>query len=302
MAIDTASGPIGPGTPPLVFPQGGIVQKSPHVYLIAWGAQWASDPAGAIPAIQKELGLAATSRWHNILTQYGVTEPAGLVGTFVDLSPLPSFAPAFTAGWDRPFIAELMKAISARGWSNDGDTQFVFLMPAGANLGPSYYCGFHTQGNDASGRTYVYSVIGDQNEQRDGDPARECLIYGLTSLGALESTVSHEYAEAATDPLPFTDPGWTTNDGYEVGDLCEGVPQAGGFSDTSVAINGIEFQELWNNRTSSCAAGSQCYPSCTLLGTSYQRCGGVSNGCGGTCNGCPLGQRCNTFFDICVAR
>jgi hypothetical protein len=77
----------------------------------------------------------------------------------------------------------------------------------------------------------------------------------------LETSASHEYIEAATDPFPYTDTGYGITDpsnpwgstAGEVGDLCEGL--------TTVEA-GFTVQRIWSNSAAK-GQGAPCIPAPT---------------------------------------
>lgn len=111
--------------------------------------------------------------------------------------------------------------------------------------------GYHGQVTlPSNGQPFAYAVVTDCEGQLP-----------VPSPDNIEWSASHEFIEAATDPLPNSSPGWqinsTTNPwaaiGGEVADLCTGIyPQwsEGGY----VAIN-----RVWSN-SAAAAGGDPCIP------------------------------------------
>jgi hypothetical protein len=82
---------------------------------------------------------------------------------------------------------------------------------------------------------------------------------GTNELAGLEESSGHEIIEAATDPFPFTDPGWALLDlanpwpiavNGEVGDLCQFL--------APVVISGHHVPRSWSN--TGAKAGNPCVP------------------------------------------
>jgi hypothetical protein len=138
--------------------------------------------------------------------------------------------------------------------SADGGYIYLVFYPPGTSLSSSKCVSdatgnfvdhdWHLAVDDGSGR-FVYVVVGTCNGQ---------------SLHHLTLQASHELIEAATDPLPVTQPtyrlpessGWSALGG-ENGDLCEVGAQ------NSVTEGGFTLQRIWSNRQA--AAGQvPCVP------------------------------------------
>jgi hypothetical protein len=87
----------------------------------------------------------------------------------------------------------------------------IFLPPnvavvLGGSRSCQAFCGYH----DAIDDTTFYAVV--------PYPGCSGCVGGLDEFDALTSTISHELAEAITDPVPGT--GWYDDANGEVGDIC----------------------------------------------------------------------------------
>lgn len=142
------------------------------------------------------------------------------------------------------------------------NTALIFVPPTTLHstlqgaAGCDYYEGYHSETDPIDGQKVVYAVN------------LQCLGNALTSQKAFDDltvTVSHELSEAQTDPHPFTNPGWVTQQstlGGEVADLCvfenvnEVVAGTMGAPDVTYALATVYSQ-------SAAIAGNQatCQPS-----------------------------------------
>ncbi len=163
-------------------------------------------------------------------------------------------------------VAALIQAGTAPGLNGGGVTLqnavYVAYYPATTSitLQGQAVCsvsagGYHNQSTLSTGQSFSYAVVTDCEGQLP-----------VPSPDNIEWSASHEFIEAATDPLPETDPAWqinatqitpTTNPwaaiGGEVADLCTGIfPQwsEGGYP----AIN-----RVWSD-SSAASGGDPCLP------------------------------------------
>lgn len=165
--------------------------------------------------------VVASDWWKTVGDGYGVG-PASHVATYV----IPAAAPTtVTDGSARQTIADLIGAGSVP--PPDGDSLYALFLPPGTALALAGYqgCvdvgGYHSESfvtSDGGKTKFAYAVL-----PRCGG------FGGGFGLGALTVAASHEFIEAATDPFPYTSPGyffdqgdaWSANLG-EVADLCNG--------------------------------------------------------------------------------
>jgi alpha-tubulin suppressor-like RCC1 family protein len=231
-----------------VYSHGGAPEVTPEVYLIFWGGDTPTTGYAATQLIMRLPGSA----YQDILSQYGAGNPT-LAGTFIDNNAPPSSITWADVG------AEVGYAIGVNGWptNNLNNSQYIVMLAPGyggdaASLlydaTPSACAAHNAVVN--GGNTYALSLIPWPG---DAPFNNGCLPYQGNSdqvAAAFTTIISHEYAETATDPNPFT--GWFLNgpdsQAYEIGDLCAygGIPALGG---------AIWVQYLWDNVSQSCVAG-----------------------------------------------
>jgi hypothetical protein len=216
--------------------------------------------------------------WNNTQAQYGSKVPPVYGGSYVDGSSTPP-TPVVTdncAGilclTDQPpspdyevetalnqLGSEALAAEAHFGYAPGAD-YMIFLPKGSSPVGFGYYCAYHDEIYDAQGRRISYSVIpylpdanyacGENYVNTTND------AYGHGWLDGYSIVAGHEFAEAETDPFPFTAPAWQTSDGYETGDLC-----AWGSVTTYPAGNvrsGTGYwavQSLWSNSARACVMG-----------------------------------------------
>ncbi len=160
------------------------IQKAPAVYLVYWGAEWASgfataDTDGKLYSsktlqnyVNSFVAGLGGSAYSGIQTQYcrgipaGSTSCAGIVGADYITNPKhqlkgvwtdPTPVPADITGWglaqnvvDDPIATEAMRA--SAHFAYDPDATYVILTPPGTiSTGEPAYCGYHTQTTSVDG-------------------------------------------------------------------------------------------------------------------------------------------------------
>jgi hypothetical protein len=169
-------------------------------------------------------------------------------------------------------------AEGAEGPPADGGTLDASTLDAGPDIGPpdGSVDGGTEGGDDRDG-----SSEGDASDAGSDAATSTPFVYsvlprcqtfdGFTGIDMVSATISHELAEAATDPLVSTNPAYATADQDhvvwdftpypELGDMCAFEPQ----SFQRLAGNFI-VQRIWSNR-SAASGGDPCSP--PLVGSVY---------------------------------
>lgn len=229
------------------------VQHSPHVYPVFWGSNWNKAPGSEVKAeIMTFLNGLSGSTYQNILTQYfdasgRIAPTVQVAAPFIDESVS---APSGLTPTSEVIAQEANVAIQQiekgnPGWTPGHDDQFIVMPAPGTVYSPGNpgYCAYHSQVGPAA--TAFVPYMGDSpftacKAAAEGNASR------ATTFG-----VSHEYAEAATNPL--TGPGysvWTTLDPahYEIADICtfQAYPLP----------NGVWVSQLWDNDQNDCVSGN----------------------------------------------
>jgi hypothetical protein len=272
---------------------GGPVMHSERTHAIFWapsGTGFSFGP-GYQQVIETFLGrVAAASRTtgniFGLIGQYrGAGGPAAYAATYggavLDTDPLPTGIgaactqpppPPLAAGpgWhvcvdDAALQSELVKVVRAGGLPVGRSDIYFLVLPDGfgscVGSGPSScalggsadggYCGYHS---DIGSARLMYAVIPynalaghcrSDKPRPNGSPADPAI-----------STIAHEFAETATDPLGDA---WTDPDGDEIADICLSRygPDLGGSSGPTAyneLIDGGRYylQELWSNFNHAC--------------------------------------------------
>ena len=156
--------------------------------------------------------------------------------------------------------AEALRAEAHFGYNANAD-YMVMLPKATITLGAdAVYCAYHSQAKDSSGRWISYTnmpYVMDGNVGCGENFVNNDSAYGNGFFDGYSIVGGHEFAEAETDPLPFTKQAWADSSGAENGDKCAwGTPgTAGGAHNIGPDANGHVFavQTLWSNSASGCA-------------------------------------------------
>jgi hypothetical protein len=239
----------------------GVVSPKPKVYLVFWGSQWSSDPAGAAPALRNFFSglFGQTDTWGTILTQYceGVpkgTTTCGNAGTHVQ-HPTSSL---LAGSWSDNAAAAPVQATAAqiageavRAAEHFGNTtqapnnnaQYVVVSAHGTHpdgFPNSGFCGWHD---------YTHSTVGNVAYTNlpyvpDLGAGGCTTINSPKPLDGLFSTETHEYAETVTDFFPSR--GWNGGGG-EIGDECVQLD-----SRLALSTGTFDVQGLWSNQQNRC--------------------------------------------------
>jgi hypothetical protein len=241
----------------------GVVSPTPHVYLVFWGSQWSSDPAGVAPDLQAMFnGLnGAQDTWGTILSQYCENAPTGTTTCPASATFIQHPTSSVLAGvWFDNSAAEPAKASksqlaaeAAKAAVHFGNTtqtpnlnaQYIVVSPTGTHpngFGPKgSFCAWHDKTSSASG-TLAYTNLPYVPDLGAG--ACTTLTDGRL-LSGIESTETHEYAETVTDFWPTA--GWYNSGGGEIGDECENLDAY-----LTVSTGRFDVQGLWSNKVGGC--------------------------------------------------
>ena len=240
---------------PSLSNMGGVVLKNIDLVTIVWPG----DEALGEEAFQFHQWMVQSQYWTQSLAEYGVQ-----AGTATSLVVLPTAAPSTID--DNQFHTLIKQWIAATILPPpNANTLYQFIVPAktkstlqGTN-GCQDYGGYHaeTQTANNSGIYVSYSVN------------LQCQGFGAGSaFDMLTDVLSHEAAEAATDPHPFTMPTWTAYDipsFSEVGDLCVGLDatfhtSVDGGPDAGTVEKTYVVTRLWSQVAASAGTSDPCVP------------------------------------------
>jgi hypothetical protein len=243
------------GTPQLTY-RGGPLIAQIKLFAIYWGSAWNSAPtttqAPATPVtrqnLDRYLATLVSGPFMDLLSEYSVPGTSighgSLLGSAV-AGPDPS---AQIADSDvRTLIQQRLAAGELPAW--DANTLYAILLPSGTAIqqGGSAscqaFCGYHDAILDASGAPQAYYAVLPYPD------CAGCAQTGSgTALGAFDAltvVMSHEIAEAVTDPVPGT--GWYDDQNGEIGDICA----------WQIATSeGYSVQQEWSNAAGSCVGPS----------------------------------------------
>jgi hypothetical protein len=193
---------------------GGSVLSAIELYTIVW--QGDSDLGAQVERFHS--WMVKSDYWTQSLAEYGVG-----AGKSMGLIVLPGNAPStLDDSWFHSNIAQLIKAGTLP--APTANTSYAFIVPSssqstmcyggGCIYGCQSYGGYHSATDSGTGQNVSYEVN------------LQCPGFGSGSaFDQLTDTLSHEAAEAATDPQPQA-PTWINPNlpyGSEVGDLCVGL-------------------------------------------------------------------------------
>ncbi|MCX4751671.1 hypothetical protein OG455_40260 [Kitasatospora sp. NBC_01287] len=239
----------------------GVVSPTPKVYLVFWGSQWSSDPAGVAPDLQNLFkGLyGSQDTWGTILSQYceGVakgTSNCGTKGTHVvhpTSTPLAGTWFDNTAATPANATAAQLAAEAVKAAGHFGNTtqspnlnaQYVIVSPTGAHpdgFPSSGFCAWHDYTTSSYGNLAYTNLPYVPDTGVDGCTT----LTDGRALSGIESTETHEYAETVTDTWPSI--GWNGGGG-EIGDECENLDAF-----VPLSTGSFDLQGLWSNSAAKC--------------------------------------------------
>jgi hypothetical protein len=240
----------------------GVVMTTPRVYLVFWGSQWSTDPAGAASALQNMFGslYGTADTWGTILDQYCEGLPVGTTtcgtqGTHVQ-HPTSSLLGGVwfdnatatpTKSTSAQLAAEAVRAAAHFGNTTQApnlNDQYVIASPTQTHpdgFPKTGFCGWHSSVSSSYGNV-AYTNLPYVADLGTGACTT---IAGARLIDGYESTETHEYAESITDPFPST--GWLGSGGAEIADLCENLDA---YLTTSAGT--FDVQGLWSNAAKKC--------------------------------------------------
>jgi hypothetical protein len=243
---------------------GGLVQHTPHVYLLLWGPNWQSDPNQAASATYLQnffsgLGVQPNDNWSTITSPYadstGAPTFSGTVfaGVFNDTSTPPLNASNAQVG------AEADTFATNQNITDLDDAQIVVATQSGtcpkgfvgtgcpASTNP--YCAYHSSSNepyinlpylpDASANTGANKCAYDFVNPAPGGNNDGWSIIGGT---AYAGTVTNPFGTGWIDPIDGVS-------GGEIGNKCAGISPGspGGAFNLTLSTGTFAVQSLWSN-------------------------------------------------------
>ncbi len=245
------------------------------MYLIFWGSHWSNQSGISSDGqlVEQYFQDVGGTPFENILTQYKdsnapVSNALQYGGAWIDTSAPPTdLSCVQPTVEDASIQSEVVKAISANNWPENGNVTFFVYTPPSMAVNSSVaggcssklyvfknaYCGYHFYLNSI-GVAYAEILYPNSTspcewrvpQSPNNDKAADSLI----------NVTSHEQFEAITDPQPqvvngaLTSSGWKDSNGSEIGDKC-----AWQFPSTPTKLNNggvFELQYEYSNATSAC--------------------------------------------------
>lgn len=220
----------GPGYPaahppmPQVTTMGGPVMTAPKFVIITFAGD---SLASQIDDLASKVASSATY-WSGTTAEYGVGPVGSVQNISVAETPPASLADSDVQAW---LAAKLTgpEAGTLEGgapWPQpDGNTLYMIYYPSGVTISQgggtscNTFYGYHDDFAFSAGGYVTYSVI-----------ARCPPFPGTSAIDSVAAIASHEFVEAATDPLPTDHPAyyqpdadhaaWGMLGGGELGDMC----------------------------------------------------------------------------------
>ena len=216
--------------------RGGPLLTAAEVVTAFWGSAWSAAPnATTAQRLNEFLTFVVSSDYVKQLAEYSTPQQAIGPGKFVTGAVVTDSDPGTTVSDGA--LQQLVEAKVAAGAlpaATANTLYFTFLPPgvtvqAGSDQSCRVFCGYH----DRSAGGLYYAVV----------PYPSCAgcLGGLAALDALTSVISHELAEAITDPVPGQ--GWYDDANGEIGDICAWQNKR---------LGNYEVQLLWSNRAGAC--------------------------------------------------
>ena len=232
--------PAADAIPNLVY-LGGPVIESVEVVPIYWGAAWATGPNLQLASrLDQFFDFIVTSPYLDLLREYGTPTTPIRYGRRLASAPVSGSEPGTVTSSGRQVTDAQIRA-QLQAWianktvptTTANTLYFIFLPPNVVSLlgdgtkSCTAFCGYHSH----IGNVY-YAVI----------PFATCpgCVFAGDFLDTLTEVISHELAEAITDPALNA---WVDPVNSEIGDIC---------NRQTTRLGGFLVQTEWSNRQKAC--------------------------------------------------
>ena len=178
-------------------------QTAPEVWVVVWPG----DEALGAQVVDFEDWMLHSDYWMTSMGEYGIG-----AGTSKGLIVMPSAAPALLGDAQLAGFATML--VTSGQITGNSNTQVAFLPPpttkvtAGGSASCTAFLGYHSHATNTA-NAVAYSITA------------RCVGTPGTDLDGISDTLSHETAEAATDPVPGNGIIDSSPAHQEVADLCE---------------------------------------------------------------------------------
>jgi len=222
--------------PQTIVDGGGIKMVDPQVQLVFWGAEWTKPAPPTSPqAIESAVQVLCQGIYFEPLSEYGAFESITYGGSYYASSSEP---PAqFVRGNVQGLVTSLIGAgsVPKPNTGNYADWIYCVLMPSTTVYQPGGLNGEHS----------VASWT-DPDTKQSFKPYVAWILNG--TLDQMTTTISHELAEAITDPqgtgiqlAPANPSNWN-----EIGDVCASVAY----------LDGVAVQAIWSQQSGACVVAT----------------------------------------------
>ena len=222
---------------------GGPVEHDPNIRVVFWGPKWLSSGNSIKSAVVQFLRLLPGSDYQNIVAQYW--DKTGKVGLYPKLAAT-YIDPSSPSGriTSIQVTAEVRKVARLKGWPAGINQQYVVLGERGANTDDvaDGNCGYHSW-DTTQHLPLIYDFI-----PYEGSPKCGTGRNGESVVQVTTAALSHEVAEATTDPLG--DAWRTSQSGSEIADKCESPNDQGFFVGDGGPM--VDVNGLWDNTIHRC--------------------------------------------------
>ncbi len=195
------------------------------------GVSLYTEYKGFYDDLSNELEAPGEASWQGILSQY-----FGKSGTYGDAHVVGETDETAINAPQNITVENIKKEITTwanRGLAQNPNTQVVVLAAPGTSYAedPENGCGYH--GIDEQGYSYTFvAYAGDLDHYFNKNKENYSCDYRAAGkevettqlMWSSTAIASHEFAEEATDPGLNGEYGWYSNEGQEIGDLCDYEP------------------------------------------------------------------------------
>jgi|SRR5689334_7291743 hypothetical protein len=229
------------------------IMRHPHIVLVLWGHFYVTNP-DVLTITEQLVSDLITGSFMNGLAQYGVGH-GSVMGSFViDIPPPESDPTDLTRDDVRKQLVNWINegTISPAPAIDEENLMYILFLPTGSTFSES------DSGAGGYHKFYQYNA----NSSND-DLFWATILTNATWVNMASSTdfvkslafiVSHELNEAFTDR---DNQGFTTDDGCEIGDICESRDPVCSSCCITVPYRSWKVEQYWSNWDNNCINADQ---------------------------------------------